>query len=74
MLLLRRVEASGEDVKSQITGDAFETYKLQYSNHFSGSYALGSAINPQLVSLKAFRGNSLNGLKTALIAMTVGSP
>ena len=32
MLLLRRVEASGEDEKSQITGDAFETYKLQYSN------------------------------------------
>ena len=74
MLLLSRVEASGENVKIQITGDAFETYKLQYSNHFSASYALGSAINPQLVSLKAFRGNSLNGLKTALMAMTVGSP
>ena len=25
---------------------------------FSGSYALGSAINPQFVSLKAFRGDS----------------
>ena len=32
MLLLRRMEASGENVKIQITGDAFETYKLQYSN------------------------------------------
>jgi len=52
------MEASGENVKTQITGDAFETYKLQYSNGFSGSYALGSAINPQLVSLKAFRGTS----------------
>ena len=58
MLLVRRMEASGENVKIQITGDAFETYKLQYSNGFSGSYALGSAINPQLVRLKAFRGTS----------------
>jgi hypothetical protein len=58
VLLLRRVEASGENVKIQITGDAFETYKLQYSNGFSGTYALGSAINPQFVSLKAFRGTS----------------
>ena len=52
------MEASGENVKIQITGDAFETYKLQYSNGFSGTYALGSAINPQFVSLKAFRGTS----------------
>jgi outer membrane protein assembly factor BamB len=29
---LRVIEASGENVKIQITGDAFETYKLQYSN------------------------------------------
>jgi hypothetical protein len=58
VLLLRRVEASGENVKIQITGDPFETYKLQYSNGFSGTYALGSAINPQFVSLKAFRATS----------------
>jgi len=36
------MEARGENVKSQITGDAFETYKLQYSNGFSDSYALDS--------------------------------
>ena len=29
---LRVIEASGENMKIQITGDAFETYKLQYSN------------------------------------------
>jgi outer membrane protein assembly factor BamB len=29
---LRVIEASGENVKIQITGDAFETYKLQHSN------------------------------------------
>ena len=29
---LRVIEASGENVKIQVTGDAFETYKLQYSN------------------------------------------
>ncbi len=29
---LRVIEASGDSVKIQITGDAFETYKLQYSN------------------------------------------